>query len=222
VNIVIVGASRGIGLEFAKQFAASENNKVHATVRDLNNPGSITTLPGNIILHKLDVRFKDQRSAFIEKFDAMNVPIDYFIYNAGIIQRDASSIDEIFEVNSRAPIILANAFVSLVKKSQMRTIMLMGGAWGSRKLSEQYGWNFGAYQESKQRLNDLFRFLSPQWYGVIAIVMSPGAVRTDMNTSERAKLTPEQSVMGMREVINSLKPEDHGKFFNWRREELPW
>ncbi len=37
-----------------------------------------------------------------------------------------------------------------------------------------------------------------------------------------APVTVEESVAGMRRVIEGLEPADSGKFLTWRGEEHPW
>ena len=38
----------------------------------------------------------------------------------------------------------------------------------------------------------------------------------------RATLSPAESIEGMIRVISGLAPQDSGRFFNYRGEELPW
>jgi NAD(P)-dependent dehydrogenase (short-subunit alcohol dehydrogenase family) len=57
--------------------------------------------------------------------------------------------------------------------------------------------------------------------GIIAIALSPGWVQTDMGGSS-AELTPEESIAGMRAVIDRLAAADSGRFFNHQGEDRPW
>ena len=72
-------------------------------------------------------------------------------------------------------------------------------------------------------LNDRFRELAPAWErnGLIAIVMHPGWVRTDMG-GQGAAFSAQERVAGIRNVIARMRPEDHGRFLTWDGREHPW
>lgn len=58
-------------------------------------------------------------------------------------------------------------------------------------------------------------------HGIMAIAMSPGWVQTDQG-GPNAPLRPPESVEGMLQVIEKLKPEDTGKFLQYDGQEFPW
>jgi NAD(P)-dependent dehydrogenase (short-subunit alcohol dehydrogenase family) len=80
-----------------------------------------------------------------------------------------------------------------------------------------------AYRSSKAAVNMVVKSLSldlaPR--GITCIVMNPGWVRTDMG-GPGGKISPEESISGMRRVIAKLKPADTGKFFNYDGGSYPW
>ena len=49
----------------------------------------------------------------------------------------------------------------------------------------------------------------------------PGWVRTDMG-GPGADITPEESALGIRNVIASVSKEDSGKFYKWNGDTHPW
>ena len=53
--MLVTGANRGLGLEFARQYAA-EGWRVHATCRHLDEAGELRAIPGEVAIHRLDVR----------------------------------------------------------------------------------------------------------------------------------------------------------------------
>lgn len=219
-QVVIIGASRGIGLEFVRQYA-SEGHTVFATTRTPENPGILGTYEGDIRLYGLDVRFQEQRKIFARQLQ--EEPVDIFIYNAGVLPRNTSTDDELFEINVRAPIFLIELFLPMLERGQERKVVCVSGAYGSRQLTKENDWKHGIYAYSKRALNDSLRQMSAYWKsrGIIYIAVSPGSVKTDMNPI-KGIMTPEQSVSGMRHVIHNLTPEDHNTFRNWRGEVLPW
>ena len=80
-----------------------------------------------------------------------------------------------------------------------------------------------AYRSSKSGLNGAFKSVALELKpaGVVAVVMHPGWVQTDMG-GDNAPTTPEQSIRGMREVIDRLTPEDAGTFQTFDGRILPW
>ena len=83
--------------------------------------------------------------------------------------------------------------------------------------------SLGDYGDSKAALNDEFRRLAPTWAGrgVVAIVLHPGWVRTDMGGSS-ATLSVEESAAGIRELVAGLSETHHGRFWTWDGREHPW
>lgn len=218
-TVVIVGASRGIGQEFAKQYSLN-GDTVYATSRTPEMPGELGTYDNTHILG-LDVRFKKQREHFVHVL--REIDIDVFIYNAGVLPKHVETLEELLEINVRAPILLGEACLPMIARSFEKKLVLIGGTYGSRQLSKERNWNSGIYGHSKLKLNDNFRQVSSYWgeKNIIAVVFSPGSVKTDMNPI-KGRLSPEQSVSSMRRIIATLDKKDHGKFLNWEGYELPW
>lgn len=214
--VMVIGASRGIGLELARQYAA-DGWRVHATTRAPERPGALGQLAGEVVLHELDVRQADQIAALADAVASEG--IDLLIHNAGVMDRGLSR-EAIMAVNAEAPIRVTAALLDAVRRGCDKKIVLMTSQLGAR-----YGSNrrLGTYGESKAALNDRFRELAPAWGadGLIAIVMHPGWVRTGMG-GRSATLSVEESVTGMRRVIAGLTAAEHGRFWTWDGREHPW
>ena len=82
--------------------------------------------------------------------------------------------------------------------------------------------SLGGYGDSKAALNDGLRARTATWaeHGITAIVMHPGWVRTDM--APGGTISVSDSVAGITRVIETLTPDDHGKFFTWEGREHDW
>ena len=79
--IVITGCDTGLGLEFARQYAA-DGHRVHATCLDLRNADEARAISGDITVSKLDVTDHAAIEAFAEGL--AGAPVDILLNNAGI------------------------------------------------------------------------------------------------------------------------------------------
>lgn len=204
---LIVGASRGIGLGLAERHLA-DGWAVTVTTRDGSAPTpGATTLP-------LDVRDVGQLGGLIAAVDA---PFDRLVHNAGVMRRP---LDEMMEVNAVAPIRTVEALLGADLIAGGGTIAIMTSQMGARR--GRTG-SLGGYGDSKAALNDEFRRRAGDWadQGVVAVVMHPGWVRTDMGGSA-ASISVQESVDGITSVLDGLTPDRHGSFLTWRGDVHPW
>lgn len=221
-TVLITGAARGLGLDFVKQYAA-RGWRVHACARE---PDALKGIAGDVQAHRLEVTDYAAVAALARTLSGE--AIDVLINNAGIAGREATvlgSIDPVvwrqtFEVNTLAPLMIAEAFVEHVARSQGRKLIAISSRLGSIGLADSGRY---AYRASKAALNMEWKGLSKDLAGkgVICVVLHPGWVQTDMGGTA-ATLTIEQSVPAMVKVIDGLKPADSGRFLNYDGAELPW
>jgi NAD(P)-dependent dehydrogenase (short-subunit alcohol dehydrogenase family) len=215
-TVMVVGASRGIGLELARQYA-HDGWRVHATTRTPEQPGALGKLSGDVVLHALDVRRDEQITALAAA--VAQEGIDVLIHNAGVSGMGMNR-QEVMAINADAPIKVTQALLSAVQRGSEKKIVLITSQLGARYGSKR---SLGVYGDSKAALNDKLRALAPAWGrdGLIAIVMHPGWVRTDMG-GRSAPLSVEESVRGMRQVIARLTAAQHGRFWTWNGREHEW
>lgn len=220
-SVAVIGASRGIGLELARQYGAA-GWRVHATTRTPERPGKLSEMSGDVSLYRLDVR----SDADIADLAAAlgDAPLDILIHNAGVIgsrgDGDDATRAETFRVNSEAPILVATALLDNVAVSAEKKIALMSSTQGSGRLGGRGGYLYG---DSKGLLNAKFRDAEPSWRarGITAVVLHPGYVRTDM-TGHFATLSPKRSVKGIRAVLAGLTPADSGRFVDYKGRTVAW
>lgn len=214
-SVVIIGASRGIGLGFAKAYA-DDGWEVHATTRTPESPGKLGEIRGNVSIYGLDVRNADQIAALARAFEART--IDHLINSAGVLR----GVDraEMMAVNADAPLNIVGALFDAVARSEQKKIAILTSQMGARHGGDTPS---SPYGESKCILNDRFRAAEPEWRaaGVTSVVFHPGWVATDMGGSS-ASVSVDESVTGMRRVIAGLTPADSGKFLTWTGAEHPW
>ena len=215
-SVAIIGASRGIGLGFARAYAG-EGWDTHVTTRVMGEPGELGRIKGNIKIHTLDVRNSQQIEALAKEFT--DIGIDILIHNAGV--NDASmQVEEVMKINAEAPFDVISALLPAITRGNMKKVAILTSQMGAR--------NGGAtpsstYGKSKCALNDRFREIEMNWreLGISSIVFHPGWVATDMG-GRFAPVSVEESVNGMRNVIENLTSADSGSFFTWKGKKHPW
>jgi|HubBroStandDraft_1064217.scaffolds.fasta_scaffold00143_9 NAD(P)-dependent dehydrogenase (short-subunit alcohol dehydrogenase family) len=225
-TVLISGASRGLGLEFARQYAA-EGWQVHATCRDPDRAAALRAIEGDLVLHQLEVAEKSSLDALALALKFL--ALDVLIANAGVSGPrgmtpelvDRESWLETLAVNTIAPVALAGAFRRNLEKGQQKKVVAISSRLGSIASNENGG--LYVYRSAKAALNAAWHSLAIDWRaaGMICVVLHPGWVVTDMG-GPSADLQPPESVSGMRRVIAGLTPAASGHFLNHDGAELPW
>ncbi len=216
-TVLITGANRGLGLEFARQYAA-DGWDVVATARE-SSP-ELDAL--GVRVEQLDMRDFAAVSSFGDRLHSL----DLLIANAGTYgpksittPQDGDGWLETFAVNSVAPFLLAQSVLPLAARSNGKLIAITS-RMGS--IEDNTSGGYIAYRSSKTALNSAWRSLAIDNGGnVTCTVLHPGWVQTRMGGSS-APLSPDKSISGMREVIDKLGPDDSGRFINYDGSEIPW
>ncbi len=229
-TILITGAGRGIGLEMARQYAL-DGWRVMAACRRPEAADSLGRLSreagGRVSVHRLEVTDGGQIAALARELAGR--PIDLLVNNAGVYgSRDDSfgKVDdatwiEVLRVNTIAPLRMAEAFVEHVAGSRRKVIATVSSRMGS--LDDNRSGGFYAYRTAKAAANMVTKNLSVDLRdrGIACVVLHPGWVRTDMG-GPGAPLGVEESVRGLKLVLDRVGPEDSGKFLGHDGAEVPW
>jgi NAD(P)-dependent dehydrogenase (short-subunit alcohol dehydrogenase family) len=229
-TVLVTGANRGLGLEFARQYAA-DGWQVFAGCREPDAARELRALVsdsgGRIRVLPLDVT--DAKSVRTAADAVGSEPIDLLLNNAGVGgPRDETlgSLDygawqRVLDVNTLGPMRVTEAFLEHVARGREKKIVTITSGMGS--LADNTSGGSYAYRSSKAAVNMVMRSLAMDLAprGIICVVMNPGWVRTDMG-GPRARLSPAQSIGEMRAVIEALKQDDSGKFLNHTGKPYPW
>ena len=222
-TIMITGASRGLGLEFARQFY-NEECRIIATCRNPKDANELNAI-GDIDVHSLDVTEDKSVAILADKLRGEN--IDILINNAGVIgQRDGfGKLDydiwaETMDTNVFGPMRVAEAFRDNVMNSKKKQMIFITSRMGS--ITEAVP-NAYVYRSSKAALNMAVKCLSEELEekGLIAVLFHPGHVQTDMG-GQAAPVTPQKSIEGMKNQIVGLTRDDNGRFLSYDGHQIPW
>jgi len=229
-TVLVTGASRGLGLEFVRQYLA-EGYAVTAGCRNSGTALALQQLErdsnGRLTSVELDVA--DSVSVKQAALRVPGSPIDILVNCAGVIGARGQTIGSldyadwthVLEVNVFGVARVCEAFLDRVAQSGRRLIITITSGMGS--LADNTSGGSIPYRTSKAAVNMLMRSaaidLKPR--GITCVVLNPGWVKTDLG-GPNAKLSPEESVGAMRRLIAKLGPSDSGCFYNYDGREYPW
>ena len=226
-TVLITGANRGLGLEFARQYVADgwdvfASCRMPTTARELQALAS----GGKLKVVPMDVT---EAASVRNAAKLVGGPLDLLINNAGTAGtsgQTTGNVDydnwlRVLEVNTLGAVRVLEAFADLIARSERRLVVTITSGMGS--LADNTSGGSIAYRTSKAAVNMAMRSAAADLAarGITCVVINPGWVRTDMGGAS-APLTPKQSIAGMRRLIAGLGPADSGKFFNYDGREHPW
>jgi NAD(P)-dependent dehydrogenase (short-subunit alcohol dehydrogenase family) len=222
-TVLITGANRGIGLEFARQYAEA-GWTVIGTARDPESAAELNQLAAKVV--QLDVT--DASSVERLAQDLAGTAIDLLINNAGIqplmwtlAELDFDAYEQALAVNTIGPVRVTHALLPQLRSGELRRIVNITTNLSS--IADNTDGGFYGYRESKTALNMFTRSLAAELgpEGFICIVLHPGWVQTDLG-GPQAPLQADESVRGMRDVIDRLAPADNGTFRTYSGEQAAW
>jgi NAD(P)-dependent dehydrogenase (short-subunit alcohol dehydrogenase family) len=221
MNILIVGASRGLGLEFVRQYRAAAA-KVTATARDESSLAALRELGATALA--LDVANAESASRLAWQIDgaAFDVVVVcagvYGPKTTGLTPPTESEFDTVMRTNVLGPMrVIPQLADALAPGAKLAVISSRMGSIGSR--GNPAGW---LYRASKAAVNSVLVDASLALASrAICVAFHPGWVRTDLGGAG-ADLAPEQSVADLRRVIAGLTRADNGRFLNHDGSSIVW
>ncbi len=220
-QVLIIGASRGIGLEFVRQYRAA-GDRVVATGRSEESLAVLLELGATAL--KLDVADTASASGLAWQIDGHQ--FDIVVLNAGVYGPRQLGLDTPTEADFDAVMhtnvlgamqVLPQLLDALAPGARIGVLSSRMGSIGLR--TAHAGW---LYRASKAALNSVMKDASLALAGqALLCSFHPGWVRTEMG-GEGADIDAATSVAGMREVLAGLTPADSGSFFNYDGQPLAW
>ncbi|MDE2561798.1 MAG: SDR family oxidoreductase [Sphingomonadales bacterium] len=226
-NVVVAGASRGIGLELVRQHL-DKGDRVFALVRDPAGSASLNDLAassgGKLTVHEADVA--SDASVQAGAADTGREPIDLVYSVAGIIGKmepmlepgDWDSFDEAIEIMLKGPLRVLRAFMPRLgagSKVINFSSQLAASTW-------PYG-GFYPYVAAKAGLGRLMRSVAIDLKdrGIVVGIIHPGYVQTDMG-GPGADISPQESASDIIRLAAWWPLEKSGDFYKWNGEEHAW
>lgn len=216
---VITGASRGIGLEIARQLT-EQGRRVLAACRTASEP---LRGIGCDIVEGVDVAEDRSITAFANALGGERVGI--LINNAGILTRetledlDWDRMRREFEVNALGPLRVTKALLpNLGSGSKVAIVSSRVGSMADNASGGNYG-----YRMSKAAVNMAGVNLSHDLkeHGIPVVLLHPGYVRTEL-TGGHGNIDAAASARGLIERIDETTMERSGTFWHAEGYELPW
>src|ERR1700733_5048123 len=247
-TVLITGSNQGIGLEFAKEYAA-RGWTVIATHRRASTPDELAKLAAQypkVRIERMDVTDAGQIAALGAKLKG--IPIDVLLNNAGLVRTDPVDkpggntnqmfgsldyklLDDFIHTNVAGPLMIAETFIGNVKASRQKKIIAISSAAGSVSVPPfmpngspvpDHYW----YRVSKAALNSAMRLLSAQFkaQGVIVVMFHPGGVQVESFGDDKLPgfVPPAAAIGKMIRTIDGLTLKDSGRFMDNDGKDHPW
>ena len=225
-TIAITGASRGIGLELARQYAAA-GDQVLAFCRSPQKADALNRLAaetGKVRVIGMDVA--DDASVKRAAAEAGDASVDVLLNVAGISGPSRPELEasdwamwqESFNVMTMGPLRVLQAFLPRMQagaKVINITSQIAASTWPTG--------GFYAYGAAKAGLNRMMRSVAIDLRdrGIIVGLVHPGWVQTDMG-GPNAEITSQESAEGIRKVTQAWTLDRSGDFLKWNGETHPW
>ncbi|WP_322094553.1 SDR family oxidoreductase [Paraburkholderia bannensis] len=221
---LIVGASRGLGLEFARQYAKAgwrllATGRSEASLADLRALGAQT--------YQFDIAQPEDIVELGRKLDGERLDVALIVSGVygprteGVEAITAEDFEYVMNTNVRGPMQLIPLLLPLVDAAHGVLGVLSSRMGSIAQTTGTTGW---LYRASKAAVNDVLKITSLQTRRATCIALHPGWVRTDMGGAHAA-IDATASVAGMREVVAeaaAAREVFNGRFFQYDGTELDW
>jgi len=234
-TVLITGANRGLGLAFARGYAA-RGWRVLATCRHPSEAVELRELAaGNpaVIVSALDVTSDRDVAHLAARY--RELPVDVLLNNAGIYGTlarqapggfDFEEGKRVFDVNALGPLRVSTAFLGNVAASRQRKIVSLGGGLGTQSIGSTFpGHYFMKMSKAAHLMAMGVLQTEARDRGVVVVGISPGRVDTQLMRDSGytgPSLTPAESARLVMERVDDIRPAMHGRLVTCDGSIIPW
>ena len=211
-TVLVIGASRGIGLEFVHQYREA-GLRVIATVRDADGRARVQALGAEALT--VDVANPASVSGLAWQLDGEK--IDLALYVAGVLRRPNAltpptqdDFDAVMHTNVLGAMQTLPQVAPLVAEARGVFAFLSSSMSQIGSVPDSGSW---LYRTSKAALNMAVAAAQHDYPGATLVTIDPGWVQTDMGGGG-APLTVEDSVRGLRSTLASVTAADKGRLLH--------
>ncbi len=212
-QVLVIGASRGIGRELAQQYI-DNGDRVTATVRRAEDRDALLA-QGAAAVHLIDVAQPQSVSGLAWLLDGEK--FDYAWYVAGVLDHlhtttppTQQEFDRVMHTNLLGAMQALPQVAPMVQAAGGKFAFISSSMAQIGHVDDDHSW---LYRCSKAALNMAVATAQHGWPGVLLLTMDPGWVRTEMGGSV-APLSVEESVQGMRATLAAAQAADAGKLLH--------
>jgi NAD(P)-dependent dehydrogenase (short-subunit alcohol dehydrogenase family) len=242
MNVLIVGASQGIGLGFVRQLLGDDRvGQVYATYRS-PEAELLAIAEAQLQCFQVDITDEAQIAGMMQAIAAKTPQLHLVINCVGTLhneqfqpekslrQINLEQLTQYFQVNAAGSVILAKHLLPLLKhgdRAVFANISAKVGSLGDNALGGWYG-----YRASKSALNMLMRNVAIEYKRscprAIVALLHPGTTDTRLSKPFQRNVPPEKlfpvdrTARQLLQVIEKLQESDSGEFFSWDGSRIPW
>ncbi|NJK55370.1 MAG: SDR family NAD(P)-dependent oxidoreductase [Pleurocapsa sp. SU_5_0] len=246
-NVLIVGASQGIGLGFVRSLLQQEHiQHIFTTYRNPDTAKQLLDLASQsgdrVKCLQVDITEESNIAAAIKQIQESVKQLHLAIYCVGVLhdqnltpekslrQINGSNLIYSFQVNSIGAVLLAKHLMPLFNKSEPSIFASISAKVGSISDNRLGGW-YG-YRASKAALNMFLKTTAIEYSRrcpkTIVVALHPGTTDTQLSQPFQKNVpldklfSVEHTVTLLSQVISNLSLKDSGEFFSWDGTKLPW
>nr|WP_088877919.1 SDR family NAD(P)-dependent oxidoreductase [Vibrio mediterranei] len=238
LNVLIVGASGGIGSALCQQILTHTNANVFATYRRAQP----RVQHARLCWYALDVTEEDDYSSLTTSLDAEVDHLDWVINCVGVLSINeltpektlkavtSNNLMTSIQVNTLPTLLLAKHVLPFLRRSDAPRFATISARVGSIDDNELGGWY--SYRCSKAALNMAVKNISIEWGRLMkrscTIALHPGTTDTALslpfqaNVPEKQLFAPDKSANLLFHVLTNLSPEDNGRFIAYDGSDITW
>jgi NAD(P)-dependent dehydrogenase (short-subunit alcohol dehydrogenase family) len=223
-TVLIVGASRGLGHEFARAYSR-DGWRVLATARDEASLNALGAMGAKTF--SVDMTQPEQIAALGSQLDGEKLDVAIIVGGVYGPRTEhvetivAEDFDQVMHTNVRGPMQLLSMLLPLTDAAPGVLAVLSSKMGSVTEMTGTAGW---LYRVSKAAVNAALKATSLEARGSTCIALHPGWVRTDMGGSSAA-IEPAHSISGMRAVIAAAAASPkkfNGSFVQYDGTPLTW